>query len=463
MIFYNGGCSGITSHERDHLFWLIAICDSGYGVETMAQASRTFRIFVSSTFSDLKAERNALQQEVFPKLRELCQQHGCRFQAIDLRWGVSEEDALDQQMMKISLDEIVRCQRVTSRPNFIVLLGDRYGWRPLPAEIPATEYEQLQQRVVNAADQALLKAWYRRDDNAVPVVYCLQPRTGDFREHARWQEVESRLHSILLQTTQEMTSDERSKYTASATEQEIVSGALRVADAPEHVFGFFRKILTKNNLPLVEDLPPGESVMDFVDLVKVGEGYQLDAEAHRLLEELREGMKLDSTGLEDWNLIKPLHETWSEHDEFIELPDAVMPTLYRKLSTQDCSERRRIYDRNQHRFIILGGPLWTWCERERQKYEKPELPWKTYMSSERLTVFISAKSADYKFAEQIYQFLRLQGISTFLSQESLPELANSDYRKEIDRALDGANHMIVVTSSVSNVNSSWLRQSGAFL
>ena len=36
----------------------------------MAQASRTFRIFVSSTFSDLKEERDALQQYVFPKLRE---------------------------------------------------------------------------------------------------------------------------------------------------------------------------------------------------------------------------------------------------------------------------------------------------------------------------------------------------------------------------------------------------------
>ena len=37
----------------------------------MAQSSRTFRIFVSSTFSDLKAERNALQEKVFPRLCEL--------------------------------------------------------------------------------------------------------------------------------------------------------------------------------------------------------------------------------------------------------------------------------------------------------------------------------------------------------------------------------------------------------
>ena len=37
----------------------------------MTQSSRTFRIFVSSTFSDLKAERNALQEEIFPRLRDL--------------------------------------------------------------------------------------------------------------------------------------------------------------------------------------------------------------------------------------------------------------------------------------------------------------------------------------------------------------------------------------------------------
>jgi len=26
---------------------------------------------------------------MFPRWREYCQRHGCRFQAIDLRWGVS--------------------------------------------------------------------------------------------------------------------------------------------------------------------------------------------------------------------------------------------------------------------------------------------------------------------------------------------------------------------------------------
>jgi len=83
----------------------------------MAQASRTFRIFVSSTFSDLKEERNALQKEVFPKLRELCMQHGCRFQAIDLRWRVREETTLDQQTIRICLDDIERCRKISPHPK----------------------------------------------------------------------------------------------------------------------------------------------------------------------------------------------------------------------------------------------------------------------------------------------------------------------------------------------------------
>jgi hypothetical protein len=82
----------------------------------MTQSSKTFRIFVSSTFTDLKEERNALQRYVFPRLRDLCMQHSCRFQAIDLRWGVSEEAGRDQQTMKICLEEIARCQETTVRP-----------------------------------------------------------------------------------------------------------------------------------------------------------------------------------------------------------------------------------------------------------------------------------------------------------------------------------------------------------
>ena len=67
----------------------------------MPITTRAFRVFVSSTFEDLKEERNALQRDVFRKLRTLCEKHGARFQAIDLRRGVRDEAALDRQTMEI--------------------------------------------------------------------------------------------------------------------------------------------------------------------------------------------------------------------------------------------------------------------------------------------------------------------------------------------------------------------------
>jgi WD40 repeat protein len=209
----------------------------------MPQTSRTFRIFVSSTFSDLKAERNALQEKVFPRLRDLATAHGCRFQAIDLRWGVSEEAALDQQTMKICLGEIERCQKTSPRPNFIVLLGDRYGWRPLPAEIPADEFEKIIAKVAKD-EKVLLEKWYRRDDNALPPVYCLQPRSGEFVEYKAWEKVENNLRQTFLSAIEKLafSADATLKYTASATDQEIVAGALKVTDADEHVFCYFRGI-----------------------------------------------------------------------------------------------------------------------------------------------------------------------------------------------------------------------------
>ena len=143
----------------------------------MPIATRTFRVFVSSTFEDLKEKRNAFQRDVWPKLRTLCEQHSTRFQAIDLRWGVRDEAALDQQTMEICLREIRRCQATGVRPNFIALLGDRYGWQPLPAKIPAAEFDAI---LPHIDARALAEQWYKLDENAVPPEYYLQPRTGEF-------------------------------------------------------------------------------------------------------------------------------------------------------------------------------------------------------------------------------------------------------------------------------------------
>ncbi|MBU7007153.1 toll/interleukin-1 receptor domain-containing protein [Phosphitispora fastidiosa] len=80
----------------------------------------------------------------------------------------------------------------------------------------------------------------------------------------------------------------------------------------------------------------------------------------------------------------------------------------------------------------------------------------------RPMVFISAKSEDFPYAEEIYKFLRGKGVPVFFSRESLPALGNSDYRKQIDKYLDMVQHMIVVASSVDNVLSQWVEGEWGF-
>ena len=75
----------------------------------MASIRPVFRVFVSSSFRDLKLERDVLQNRVFPELRQFCEMKGARFQAIDLRWGISEEAGENQQTMNICLEELFRC------------------------------------------------------------------------------------------------------------------------------------------------------------------------------------------------------------------------------------------------------------------------------------------------------------------------------------------------------------------
>ena len=140
--------------------------------------ARVFRLFVSSTFSDFIAEREALQKDVFPKLELYCAQRGARFQAVDLRWGITEEAQREHDTMRICLEEVRRCQQLSPRPNFAVLLGDRYGWEPVPARIPQDHWKRLRAQATQE-DLRLIQANYRLDENAIPPVYCLNKRTGD--------------------------------------------------------------------------------------------------------------------------------------------------------------------------------------------------------------------------------------------------------------------------------------------
>jgi hypothetical protein len=101
----------------------------------MEQQIKTIRIFISSTFKDMHSERDYLVKYVFPELRERCIKKGLSLVDVDLRWGVTEEEAEQGKAIEICLDEIENC-----KPFFIGILGERYGWAPETYQVP--DYEK---------------------------------------------------------------------------------------------------------------------------------------------------------------------------------------------------------------------------------------------------------------------------------------------------------------------------------
>jgi hypothetical protein len=98
----------------------------------MTATSPQVRVFISSTFRDMHAERDHLVAAVFPELRQRLDRLGLEFYDVDLRWGVPEtgwdgERANPWQYCKRWIDRV--------EPFFICILGQRYGRVLSPGEI----------------------------------------------------------------------------------------------------------------------------------------------------------------------------------------------------------------------------------------------------------------------------------------------------------------------------------------
>jgi WD40 repeat protein len=176
--------------------------------------------------------------------------------------------------MNICLSEIKRCQQVTPRPNFVILLGERYGWCPPPPQIPADEFRAVYKKS-SKEGQEIIAQWYRCDHNAVPPEYILQP--WDEYNYEEWGQIERKLHDALLSGARAagLDQDAMFKYWASATHQEIAAGALSENAEPENVFAFIRKI---------SRLPDDEAARDYLDCNPEGNP---DTEAQTYLNALK--------------------------------------------------------------------------------------------------------------------------------------------------------------------------------
>ena len=91
---------------------------------------KNVRIFISSTFNDMHAERDYLVKHVFPELSVWCEERKLRLIDIDLRWGITAADTRNNHTVYACLHNIDE-----SRPFFLCFLGQRRGWVPGESDI----------------------------------------------------------------------------------------------------------------------------------------------------------------------------------------------------------------------------------------------------------------------------------------------------------------------------------------
>ena len=145
--------------------------------------NRTFRLFVSSTFSDFNEERKILQTKVFPEIKKYCSSKKLNFQPIDLRWGVTEEASNDQKTLELCIEEVQNC-KLQPYQNFLIMLGDRYGTVILPYLIEQKEFKKILTHVKKYKRiERLLNTWYKLDENQIQASYIIEQKKDAQNSH----------------------------------------------------------------------------------------------------------------------------------------------------------------------------------------------------------------------------------------------------------------------------------------
>ncbi|XP_018423713.1 PREDICTED: NACHT domain- and WD repeat-containing protein 1 [Nanorana parkeri] len=269
----------------------------GKVVPLPAESSNTVRLFISSTFSDMAEERDALMEIAYPEIQTFCQKHGLTFEVVDMRWGVRDYASVDHMTTDLCLKEIEACKKTSIGPYFIGLVGNRYGYRPMPRLIGEEEFNILYKKVLkNEAEAQLLTHWYWKDINAVPPMYVFQPITVhlphfsdnnpshaelQLKEIKKWRESEKRISQALRLAAENaqkeglITLEQKHKYFKSVTEWEIECGLLASDTDEAGSTMFFREV---KDINLCKD---GLQILD------VKEDGSHDSEAQDLLEELK--------------------------------------------------------------------------------------------------------------------------------------------------------------------------------
>ena len=158
---------------------------------------RNIRIFISSTFQDMQEERDVLVKKIFPQLRKMCKERGVGFTEVDLRWGVTKEQAERGEVLPICLAEIENCRRWLDvefkllQPELIISVGKLAIGQLMPVKRLNDVVGRLHRVAVSGRQTAVAplphpsgaSTWHRTGPGSRLLLEALE----QIRRHPAWQ------------------------------------------------------------------------------------------------------------------------------------------------------------------------------------------------------------------------------------------------------------------------------------
>ena len=179
-----------------------------------------------------------------------------------MRWAVRDEATDDHMTTTICLEELDHCQQVSVGPSFFFLIGQKYGYKPLPTFILGDHFDCLLQGLQSLGMEEgvkLLRTWYVKDLNCVPPSYILQPISSILpnflnSRNSKLQQVDQEAWfdtltqiqkyilkgSEILRHSEKISESEFQVLRMSVIEREFTKGIVEARDVKDDCFAFVR-------------------------------------------------------------------------------------------------------------------------------------------------------------------------------------------------------------------------------
>eukprot|EP00052_Salpingoeca_macrocollata_P022411 m.194605 g.194605 ORF g.194605 m.194605 type:complete len:1707 (+) comp21792_c0_seq1:125-5245(+) len=251
--------------------------------------STVLKMYLCSNDQDTDMETTAILEQIVPHMREVARARGVEVQVVALRWGVPHTLTVERLALNTCAARLKDCVATSCGLNFLALLTDKYGFRPLPPSIPVDEFVQLTDRIQMKEALALITSWYYRDDNMQPPEYVLQPLLDNYpnifsknqkaqaKDYLKWTKDLDVVQFALRNATVGLQLADPDKYTSSVIQQETKEGLLN-PEKEDRGLAFLRHFTCK----------PTDLSARYGDKLPTGE---VDDEAFALQEKLKDTVR----------------------------------------------------------------------------------------------------------------------------------------------------------------------------